>query len=62
MEVDVATLERETLELARLQVRVPVGGELRMVKNMSFNEISCHVVFEEEPLISSPCVGCCQQN
>ncbi|KAK7368232.1 hypothetical protein VNO80_10256 [Phaseolus coccineus] len=48
VEVDQATLAREVLEYVRLRVSIPVGGLPCLKKEVSINDISCMVFFEEE--------------
>ena len=53
VEVDAATLQKKVLAFARLRVRVPVGGETHLMKNVRFNEIECQVSIEEECVTTS---------
>ena len=52
VEVDNATVTREVVEFARLRVRIPVGSDTRMVKQVQINSTFCNVSFEEESEVS----------
>ena len=47
--IDEATLNWEVLEYARLRVRVPIAGNVRMVRRMQINTQMCNILIEEEP-------------
>ncbi|ESW15862.1 hypothetical protein PHAVU_007G108700, partial [Phaseolus vulgaris] len=51
VEVDNATVTREVVEFARLRVRIPVGSDTRMVKQVQINGTFCNVSFEEERFV-----------
>jgi len=48
VEVDQATLAREVLDYVCLQVSILVGGLPCLKREVSINDISCMVFFEEE--------------
>ena len=48
VEVDDATITREVVEFARLRVKIPVGRDAKMVKQVQINGTLCTVSFEEE--------------
>ena len=52
VEVDNATVTREVVEFARLRVRIPVGSDTRMVKQVQINGTFCNVSFEQESEVS----------
>ncbi|KAK8470298.1 hypothetical protein PHAVU_004G105300, partial [Phaseolus vulgaris] len=47
--IDEATLNWEVLEYARLRVRVPIAGSVRMARRMQINVQMCNILIEEEP-------------
>jgi len=47
--IDEATLNWEVLEYARLRVRVPTAGSVRMARRMQINVQMCNILIEEEP-------------
>jgi len=48
IEVDEATEARETLEFARLRIKIPVGGSANVVKSIDINDYRCQITFEED--------------
>jgi len=52
VEVDNATVTREVVDFARLRVRILVGSDTRMVKQVQINGTFCNVSFEEESEVS----------
>jgi len=51
-------LWQETLEFARLWIRIPIGGIANLVKSININNYSCQIIFEEDICFPYPQTRC----